>query len=417
MTKLYKKINNCRICKSKNLINIIDLNKQHIQGLFQKKKHTKIIKKKIPLQLVLCKNCSLVQTKYTVLPNALYKDYWYSSGINHTMTDHLRKLASEGVKTLKNQKKINCRVLDIGCNDGTLLKFFPKSYLKIGIDPSVITKNLKNKNLTIINDFFPSTKILSKFKNSKFNLITSIAMFYDINNPNKFVSHIKNILDEKGIWVFELAYLIDILKNNSYDTICHEHLVYYSITTLKYLMENSGMKIFKIKFNEINGGSVRCYVTHSSNDSYDKRKNLDLLKKTLQRENKLKIKTTIPYNKFFKQILKMKYELNKLIKNLKINGKEIHIYGASTKGNTIIQWQGINNKIIKFAADRNPKKWGAKTIGNNINIISEETSKKLKPAYYLVLPWHFKKEFLKREKKFLNSGGKMIFPLPKIKIY
>tara|TARA_B100000787_G_C16198397_1_gene302782 strand:- start:1563 stop:2813 length:1251 start_codon:yes stop_codon:yes gene_type:complete len=416
MKKVFKKINSCRICNDKNLINIIDLKKQYIQGSFEKENHPQTVKTKIPLQLVICKKCSLVQTKHTVSPDALYENYWYKSGVNFTMTDHLLKLAKESKKILKNKNK-KIKILDIGCNDGTLLRSFPKTFIKVGIDPSQIAKKLKSENLTIINDFFPSKKILLKYKNNKFDLITSIAMFYDIQDPTSFVNNIKNILNENGIWIFELSYLVDMLKLNSYDTICHEHLEYYSITALNYLMKKTDMKIFKIQFNEINGGSIRCYVTHSSNQNYDNKNNLNVIKKTLKKEANLKINTTIPYKKFFKRIIKIKHELNELIRNIKKNKKIVHIYGASTKGNTIIQWQGINDKIIEFAADRNPQKWGAKTIGSNIKIISEEKSKKMSPDYYLVLPWHFKKEFLKREKFFMNNGGKMIFPLPKIKIY
>ena len=416
MKKVFKKINSCRICNGINLINIIDLKKQYIQGSFEKGNHPQTVKTKIPLQLVICKKCSLVQTKHTVSPDALYENYWYKSGVNFTMTNHLLKLARESKKILKNKNK-KIKILDIGCNDGTLLRSFPKTFIKVGIDPSQIAKKLKSENLTIINDFFPSKKILLKHKNNKFDLITSIAMFYDIQDPTSFVNNIKNILDENGIWIFELSYLVDMLKLNSYDTICHEHLEYYSITTLNYLMKKTDMKIFKIQFNEINGGSIRCYVTHSSNQNYDNKNNLNVIKKTLKKETNLKINTTIPYKNFFKRIIKIKHELNELIRNIKKNKKIVHIYGASTKGNTIIQWQGINDKIIEFAADRNPQKWGAKTIGSNIKIISEEKSKKMSPDYYLVLPWHFKKEFLKREKIFMNNGGKMIFPLPKIKIY
>tara|TARA_B100000780_G_scaffold277694_1_gene249041 strand:- start:2668 stop:3918 length:1251 start_codon:yes stop_codon:yes gene_type:complete len=416
MKKVFKKINSCRICNDKNLINIIDLKKQYIQGSFEKENHPQTLKTKIPLQLVICKKCSLVQTKHTVSPDALYENYWYKSGVNFTMTDHLLKLAKESKKILKNKNK-KIKILDIGCNDGTLLRSFPKTFIKVGIDPSQIAKKLKSENLTIINDFFPSKNILLKYKNNKFDLITSIAMFYDIQDPTSFVNNIKNILNENGIWIFELSYLVDMLKLNSYDTICHEHLEYYSITALNYLMKKTDMKIFKIQFNEINGGSIRCYVTHSSNQNYDNKNNLNVIKKTLKKEANLKINTTIPYKKFFKRIIKIKHELNELIRNIKKNKKIVHIYGASTKGNTIIQWQGINDKIIEFAADRNPQKWGAKTIGSNIKIISEEKSKKMSPDYYLVLPWHFKKEFLKREKFFMNNGGKMIFPLPKIKIY
>ena len=416
MKKVFKKITCCRICGNKKLTSVIDLKKQYIQGSFKKKNYPETVKIKIPLKLVLCQNCSLVQTMHTVSPKVLYKNYWYMSGVNHTMTNHLKKLALTGKKILKNKnKKIN--VLDIGCNDGTLLKSFPRSFNKVGVDPSQISKNIKSENIKILNDFFPSKNILSQYKNNKFDLITSIAMFYDVQNPNKFVSNIKRILNDKGVWIFELSYLVDMLDLNSYDTICHEHLEYYSITALNYLMKKNEMKIFKIESNEINGGSIRCYVTHLSSFSYDKKSDLLIIKNYLAKENKIKISTPIPYKFFFNRILKIRLKLNKLIKKILDDKKIIHIYGASTKGNTIIQWQGINSKSIKYAADRNPQKWGAKTLGSNISIISEDDSKKMKPDYYLILPWHFKKEFLIREKKFLKNGGKMIFPLPKLKIY
>ena len=416
MKKIFKKNSCCRICSNKKLTTIIDLKKQYIQGSFKKKNYPQPIKTKIPLKLVICRKCSLVQTMHTVSPEVLYKNYWYMSGVNHTMTDHLKKLAMTCKKVLKNKnKKIN--ILDIGCNDGTLLKSFPRSFNKVGIDPSQIAKNIKSKNLEILNDFFPSKNILSKYKNNKFDLITSIAMFYDVQNPNQFVSNIKKILNENGVWIFELSYLVDMLDLNSYDTICHEHLEYYSITALNYLMKKNGMKIFKIKSNQINGGSIRCYVTHLSSFNYGNKSDLLIIERYLKKEKKIKISTLIPYKKFFNRILKIKLKLNKLIKEILNDNKVIHIYGASTKGNTIIQWQGINDKFIKYAADRNSQKWGAKTIGSNISIISEEESKKMKPDYYLILPWHFKKEFLIREKKFLKNGGKMIFPLPKLKIY
>jgi len=417
MKKIFNKILKCRVCNSNDLYDVIDLGKQYIQGSFERKKLSNEFKTKIPLKLALCKKCSLVQARYTVSPRILYENYWYSSGINNTMRTHLQNLSKESVKILRIKKKKIVKILDIGCNDGTLLKFFPKKFIKIGVDPSQISKKLKNKNLKIINDFFPSKQIVKFIKNSKFKIITSIAMFYDLENPVDFVSNIKNILDNEGIWIFELSYLPDMLKLNSYDTICHEHLEYYSLTVLKYITEKCGMKIFKTKFNNINGGSIRCYVTHQDNIKFDRRDNFTQINKILDKEKKIKIKSLKPYKNFFIRILKMKIEMNRLFKKLKDNGKTIHVYGASTKGNTILQWNKIDKDIIRYAADRNPQKWGAKTIGSQIEIISENDSKKMKPDYYLVLPWHFKKEFIKREKKFLNQGGKMIFPLPKIKIH
>ena len=417
--KPYKKINSCRVCKKKKLRLVVDLNEQYIQGSFIKKNYPTTYTKKIPLQLVICENCSLLQANYSVSPKILYKNYWYSSGINKTMRNHLKDLSLKSLKLLNNynlpKEKIN--ILDIGCNDGTLLSFYPKQSNKFGIDPSQIAKRIKAKNTKIINDFFPSKKLLNVAPNNKFNLITSIAMFYDLENPVQFVKNIKKILNKKGIWIFELSYLMEMLKNNSYDTICHEHLEYYSLTVLKYLLEICDLKVFKIELNKINGGSIRCYVTHKNNNFYDNYKNLKKIEYFLRIEKKNKIKTLLPYKNFFNRIKKTRDELYSLIKKLNNQKKIIHIYGASTKGNTILQWSKIDHKLVKFAAERNKDKWNAETIGSKIKIISETQSKKMKPHYYLVLPWHFKQEILLREKKFLNTGGKMIFPLPKIRIY
>ena len=415
----YKKIKKCRICKKKNLKLVVDLKGQYIQGSFIKKNFPSTYKKKIPLKLVLCNNCSLLQANYSVSPKLLYKNYWYSSGINHTMRNHLKILSKKSLNLLKiskiSHKKIN--ILDIGCNDGTLLKNFSNKFNKIGIDPSQISNKIKDKNIKIINDFFPSKKLLKISKKIKFNLITSIAMFYDLEDPVNFVKNIKIILSKNGIWIFELSYLLEMLRKNSYDTICHEHLEYYSLSVLTSLLKTCNLKIFKIELNQINGGSIRCYVTHVDCNIYNNKKNFSKINLFLKKEKDYKINTLKPYKDFFKRIIKIRDELNILLKKLKKNKKIVHIYGASTKGNTILQWSKIDKNLIKFAAERNKEKWNAETIGSKIKIISEKKSKGMNPDYFLVLPWHFREEFLIREKKFLNSGGKMIFPLPKLKIY
>ena len=413
--KIYSKIKECRICKNKNLKVIIDLKSQYIQGSFIKKNYPKPYSKKIPLKLVFCKKCFLVQLLHTTNKEILYKNYWYSSGINQTMKTHLKKLVSllYAIKC-KETKKIN--ILDIGCNDGTLLNYFPKTVNKYGIDPSQIIKKINKKKITIIKDFFPPKKENLKSLNKKFDLITSIAMFYDINDPNLFVKNIKYYLKNKGIWVFELSYLVDMLKLNSFDTICHEHLEYYSLQTLNYLMKKNGLKIFNLSRNSINGGSIRCFVTHEKNSIYDKKQNIYKVKKLIQNEKKLKINSLYPYKKFYKNILKIKFDLKQLILSIKKRGKSIFVLGASTKGNTILQFLNLNSKIIKYAVERNKQKIGAITIGSNIKIISEQMSKRLSPDYYLVLPWHFKNEIVEREKEFVRKGGNLIFPLPKIKI-
>ncbi len=416
MKKIFKKINFCRICGSKKLIKIIDLDNQHIQGSFIKSNLPKPYLKKIPLTLVLCKKCSLVQLLHTTNKDILYKNYWYQSGINKTMHDHLKNLVRDLLNINKKKEK-ESNVLDIGCNDGTLLKFYPKKINKYGIDPSQIINKIDKNKINIFRDFFPPKKNRFKKLKIKFDIITSIAMFYDLDDPNFFVKEIKNFLKDEGIWVFELSYLLDMLKLNSFDTICHEHLEYYSLTSLEYLMKKHELKIFKITKNDINGGSIRCYVTHDRNMKYNSIKNMREIQNLLKSEKKIKISSLNIYKNFVKRIKKLKHNTNLLLNKIYRKNKVIHIYGASTKGNTILQWYGIDKKMIEYAADRNKDKWNAKTISSEIQIISEEKSRNLKPDYYFVLPWHFKKEFLKREKKFLCRGGKMIFPLPKLKIY
>ena len=413
--KIYSKIKECRICRNRNLKTVINLKNQYIQGSFVKKNYPKPYSKKIPLKLMLCKKCFLVQLLHTTNKEILYKNYWYSSGINQTMKIHLKKLVNSSYKIIRNKtKKIN--VLDIGCNDGTLLNYYPKFVGKYGIDPSQIIRKIKNHKIMVINDFFPPKKEKLKNLKIKFDLVTSIAMFYDIDDPNFFVKKIKYFLNKEGIWVFELSYIIDMIKLNSFDTICHEHLEYYSLSTLKFLMEKNGLKIINVFKNSINGGSIKCYVTHKENIKYDKKDNFLKINKLLQIEKKIKIGTTVPYKKFYKNVLKIKTVLNKLILSLKKQKKLIFILGASTKGNTILQFLNFDNKIIKYAVERNKQKIGASTIGSNIKIISEKMSKKLKPDYYLVLPWHFKKEIISREKEYIKKGGSLIFPLPKIQI-
>jgi hypothetical protein len=208
-----------------------------------------------------------------------------------------------------------------------------------------------------------------------------------------------------------------MLKMNSYDTICHEHLEYYSLAVIENIMKRVGMKVFNVTHNDINGGSIRCFATHIDNFSFKNEEFMENLKLFRQEEFDLELDTDKPYKHFQDKINVHKEELINLLKKLKKEGKSIHIYGASTKGNTILQWCGIDHSIIDYAAERNPDKYGALTLGTNIPIISEAESRAMNPDYYLVLPWHFKEEFLEREKATLEKGIKLIFPLPKIEIY
>ena len=408
----------CRVCGSSSLKKVVDLGPQFLQGSFIKPGKEMPSNRRIPCVLVRCNPeqdenaCGLLQMQHSVPPEILYAAYWYRSGTNNTMRNHLKGI-TESVMQLVSKK--DAAVLHIGCNDGTLLGYYPESYKKYGCDPSDVAKEVKHAE--VVQDIFPSEQLNKLMKGKKADVVTSIAMFYDLESPVDFVKSVKDILADNGAWIFEMSYMPKMLELDSYDTICHEHLEYYSLAVLDKICALAGMKIFKIAFNDINGGSIRCYATHASNDSYNNSADNKLISEVRQQEFDLELDTDKPYSTFNQRIEKLKSELYGLLVSLKKEGKKIHIYGASTKGNTILQWCGIDNTIIDYAAERNPDKYGAMTLGTNIPIISEEESRAMNPDYYLVLPWHFKEEFLQREKAILERGTGLIFPLPKIEIY
>lgn len=414
-----RKRNTCRVCGSDSLKKVIDLGPQYLQGSFIKPGKEMPSTRKIDSTLVRCNPeadenaCGLLQMEHSVPSEILYAAYWYRSGTNNTMRDHLKDIVDSVVNTV-NQNK-HPLVLDIGCNDGTLLGFYPKNFIKYGCDPSDVAQEVKEA--TVVQDIFPSEELFKMLEGKKLDVITSIAMFYDLESPVDFVKGIKRFLSANGVWVFEMSYMPRMLEMDSYDTICHEHLEYYSLAVLEKILSLGGMKIFKISFNDINGGSIRCYATHRENSKHDKKENYQLINETRHKEFDLKLDTDAPYVAFQKRINLLKTELHDLLVKLRSEGKTIHIYGASTKGNTILQWCNIDNTLVDFAAERNPDKFGAMTLGTNIPIISEAESRAMKPDYYLVLPWHFKDEFLEREKEMLEQGTGFIYPVPKVEIY
>jgi len=405
------KIKYCRSCKSKKLYYLFSLGDHYFTGIFPQNKNTTVPKGK--LTLLMCKNCSLVQLSENFNLNKMYgNNYGYRTGLNLSMVNHIK----EKVNYLKNKFEINNEdlVLDIGSNDGTLLKFFNKNNL-IGIDPTIskFSKYYPKKIKKVANFF--SKKNLDKILNKKkIKLITSIAMFYDLPDPISFAKDIYNILDDEGIWHLEQSYSGYMLKNLAYDTICHEHAEYYSLKSIKYIFDKSNLKIIDIKFNEINGGSFAISVAKKNS----KRKtNKLIIKKILNYEKNNKINTISMYKNFFKKINNEKAKLIKLLVNLNNKNKTIFGYGASTKGNVILQFCNLKDKQIKFICDVNKDKENCYTPGSKIKIINEKLAKKLKPDYYIVFPWHFKNFILKKEKLLIKNKTKFIFPLPKLRIH
>jgi len=410
----------CRICGSKNLTSILNLGDQYFANYSPKSNDVVPFEEKIPLELVRCdksidpKSCGLVQLRHTTPPNLMYDRYFYRSGINQTMINNLNEIAQQAISKIKLNP--NDIVIDIGCNDGTLLQNYKELPVRsVGFDPA---KNMvqfsKQTGATIITEFFSAEEFIKNYGDEKAKIITSIAMFYDLENPNKFVDDISKILHPDGIWILELSYLPLMLSQNAFDTIVHEHLEYYHLDALEFLLSKFDLKVGDIQLNDINGGSFRVVVQHKEK-SFDN-KSLEHITELREKEKNLNLHTAQPFDDFIKKINDEKDNLVTFIKNEVSAGKTIHCYGASTKGNTLLQFYNLDKKLIQFIADRNPDKWDRRTIGTDISIISEEESHSMNPDYFLILPWYFIKEFKERETNYLKNGGKLLVPLPKFKV-
>ena len=401
------KIKSCRSCKSKNLVKLYSLGNQYFTGIFPSNKHSKIPRGN--LGMLICNNCKLLQLDENFDSNEMYGDnYGYMSSLNKSMISHLY------LKSLNLKKKYDLKskksILDIGSNDGTFLAFFNKNFSLFGCDPTIKKfGKFYRKDITKIQNFFSS----NLFKNIKFDLITSISMFYDLPDPLKFAKEINSILKKNGVWHIELSYMPMMIKNRSYDTICHEHLEYYSLKSLKYLLTKAGLKITNLSFNQINGGSIEVDVVKKSS-KYKECK--DLINWVLESEHVNQYNEIKKHKSFYNECLNHKKLLKKLLVTLKKQNKKVVGYGASTKGNVLLQFCGINSKIINNIAEVNKYKFNRYTPGSKIKIVSEKSVKLKKPDYMLVLPWHFKDYIVKRERDFLKKGGKLIFPLPEIEI-
>jgi hypothetical protein len=296
-----------------------------------------------------------------------------------------------------------------------LLSAYPKSFVRIGIDPSDLALEVP-KDITVVMDLFPSEELGAVLGGELCDVVTSIAMFYDLEDPIAFARAVKGVLAFDGLWCFEMSYMPTMLRMTSYDTICHEHLEYYSLAVIENILRQADLKIVNATLNASNGGSIRCTATHLANLRYKREEFTHNVRALRQQEFDLELDTDKPYRHFQERANIHREELQGLLKSLRAEGKRIHVYGASTKGNTILQWCEIDHRLIEAAAERNPDKYGARTLGTDIPIISEDESRRARPDCYLVLPWHFRPEILEREAAMLAAGVEMIFPLPTIEI-
>ena len=403
-----KKISNCRLCNSTDLLVVLDLGDQFLTGVFPSLNSKNVSSG--PLALVWCNHCNLLQLQHSYEPDELYgENYGYRSGLNPMMVEHLQTMTDLIIE--KYNVKSGDNVLDIGSNDATLLKSYRvKDLNRIGIDPTG-TKftDYYPEEIKLIPDFFSANLLADK----KYKVITSISMFYDLEDPYSFVQDISKILRLDGIWHFEQSYMPSMLRLNSYDTICHEHLEYYSLTPVKLLLEKCGLKIIDVKMNGVNGGSFAITACHKNSPFTSNDAIIDWL---LDQENSMGIHTLTPFQNFEKRVHEHKHDLVNLIKKLNASGKVVHGYGASTKGNVLLQFCNFDSTDIPYIAEINEDKFGKFTPGSNIPIVSDAESKKMKPDFYLVLPWHFKSGIIQNEKEFLMTGGSLIFPFPEIEI-
>lgn len=402
----------CRICNSNDLENVISLNEQYITSRFPL--YGDFSTPKTSIVLCMCKTCGLVQLRETTESSELYEyEYGYRSGISNTMREHL-KLYKEEICSIVNLKE-NEIIVDIGSNDSTMLQYYGNKYRRIGVDPTGKQFKEYYGEVELLPNYFTFDNFKNAFGSIKCKIVSSISMFYDLPDPVKFAKDIYNILNDDGIWTCEQSYILTMIKTNSIDTICHEHLEYYALHQVKEIADRAGFKIIDVKFNDCNGGSFRVYFAKKSCGLYHE--NTTLINEILKEERDYGIMDMDGkvYFDFMTKCEEQVLYLKNFIETVNSNGKKAYVYGASTKGNCLLQFAELNETHMKYAVERNPKKVG-KMTSTGIEIISEETMRESPPDYLLVLPWHFREEILVREKEFLNAGGQFIFPFPHFEI-
>ena len=407
MTVSYRKIDKCRISGSENLVSVLNLGKQVLTGVFPKSVDENITSG--PLELVWCSDSGLLQLAHSYDAGEMYgENYGYRSGLNQSMVRHLVQKI-HGLEKLADLKPGDV-VVDIGSNDATSLSAYQTPSLKrIGIDPTGNKfRQYYKDDITLVPDFFSADAFRSAGTKPA-RIISSIAMFYDLESPIGFARQVADSLADDGIWHFEQSYMPSMLRMSSYDTICHEHLEYYSLDVVKKILDAVDMKIVDVQMNAVNGGSFAVTAAKRRNPI---RSNDAVIEWLLGQEERMGLGTVRPFRDFEERVYRHRSDLTRLLRSLVADGKKIVGYGASTKGNVVLQFCGITSKEVVAIAEVNPDKFGAFTPGSHIPIISEAEAKAMKPDYFLVLPWHFKEGIVAREQEFLNSGGKMIFPFP-----
>lgn len=403
----YTAVEKCRICKNTSLVKVVDLGTQTLTGVFPSDPKQAITRG--PIQLVKCHGdhaCGLLQMAHSYDLGEMYGlNYGYRSGLNASMVEHLRGKVLRLLEIVKLQP--GDLVIDIGSNDCTTLKFYGDlSVQAVGVDPTGVKfKDFYPPNVDLIPDFFSASLVKNKFPQKKAKVVTSFSMFYDLESPVDFAADVTEILDENGIWVFEQSYMPKMLETNSFDTACHEHLEYYGLKQIKWIMDKVGLKVVDVEFNDINGGSFS--ITAAKRESsFTVFKDLQTL---IEQEKTAGLDGLEPYKAFQRNAEKTKLDLLAFLRTAKAENKRVAALGASTKGNVLLQFAEINNDLIYAVGEVNEEKFGRYTPGTLIPIVPENELLSEKPDYLLVLPWHFR-NFFEQNAKFKNST--LVFPLP-----
>ena len=407
----YRRIMQCRIGGGSNLIPVLSLGQQELTGVFPRTRDERITSG--PLELVWCPDSGLLQLAHSYAPAEMYgENYGYRSGLNKSMVDHLTRK----IRHLERRADLrpNDTVLDIGSNDGTSLRAYSvPSLRRIGIDPTGEKfRSYYPDDILLIPDFF-SSEAYYAVTSRRARIVTSIAMFYDLDDPIGFARQVEAVLEPNGLWHFEQSYLPSMLRLCSYDTICHEHLEYYSLSVVRRILEAAGLALVDVQMNAVNGGSFAITAAKSASSIQP---NHAIIEWVLEQEDRMNLHTPRPYREFEERVFRHREDLRRLLQALIGDGKTVLGYGASTKGNVLLQFCGITSKELPAIAEVNPDKIGAFTPGTRIAIVSEQEVRAMDPDYLLVLPWHFKEGIMRREQEYLDGGGKMIFPFPEIEI-
>ena len=409
---LFTKIDTCRLCGSTDLIEFFDLGEHSLSGCFPGPNEPD--PQKAPLVLCRCSSCNLVQLRHdTNLDEMFTYGYGYKSSLNASMCAHLSELVtwSTGHRPLSPDDI----VVDIGANDGTLLSNYDDMAVKrVAIDPIIGKFQDEYPSDIECNEGFFNLENAKLFLGDrKADLITSISMFYDLPDPSDFVAGIAHILAPEGIWVLEQSYLLLMLERNAFDTICHEHLEYYALSQIERLADTAGLRVIDAELNDCNGGSFRVAVARKTSQHSENAININILRKM---ETTLKLDTQDPFNAFLERVKNIGQKLNTFLDSAAKDGKSVYLYGASTKGNTLLQHYGIDASKITAALEVNPEKFGHRTPGTNIPIVDENSLSENVPDYLLVLPWHFRDNILANGTALMNKGAKFVFPLPTLEI-